>query len=224
MQNPSNFSANSKHDGGLSSIPLSISSIPLSKGERALRGRRENSQGNSATRTTYFSMPLSILLSRNVFWPKLGLRYNSDSGNSVFGLRWNLSISSITCKVERKLYQYLSKEKPASFLFPNFENLASERNKEGKLFSYEVEQKFEERLERFTVHRPHLYLEGTFAPIEQWQNKKTGSNGGVLLFKKIPRVFMGNSSPPRRNLTKFIIPQINLRAAISIMTSRKRYE
>ncbi|TDW96987.1 SpvB/TcaC N-terminal domain-containing protein [Dinghuibacter silviterrae] len=85
---------------------IQIPSIPLPKGGGALKSIDEKFQVNSANGTTAFSVAVPLSKSRSEFMPSLSLRYNSGSGNSPFGLGWNISLPSIRRRTEKCLPRY----------------------------------------------------------------------------------------------------------------------
>jgi RHS repeat-associated protein len=85
---------------------LQIPSINLPKGGGALKSIDEKFQVNSANGTAAFGIPLPQAKSRNEFVPNLSLNYNSGSGNSPFGLGWNISLAAIRRRTDKFLPQY----------------------------------------------------------------------------------------------------------------------
>src|SRR5260370_23773118 len=96
-----------KTDGGKTkSEAIDIPSISLPKGGGAIKGIDEKFSVNAVNGTASFSIPLPFSPARGVS-PSLTLSYNSGSGNGIFGLGWNLGMSSVKRKTDKKLPQYL---------------------------------------------------------------------------------------------------------------------
>ncbi len=85
---------------------LQIPSINLPKGGGALKSIDEKFQVNSANGTATLSIPLPQAKSRNEFLPGLSLNYNSGSGNSPFGLGWNINLAAIRRRTDKLLPRY----------------------------------------------------------------------------------------------------------------------
>src|SRR5450759_437641 len=84
-----------KTDGGkTTSNAIEVPSISLPKGGGAIKGIEEKFLVNAVTGTSSFGIPIPISPSRHGFVPAIGLSYNSGSGNSSFGLGWQLAIPS----------------------------------------------------------------------------------------------------------------------------------
>lgn len=61
-------------------------------------GIKEQYAVNEANGTFSLQLALPLFASRNGFTPELSLCYNSESGNSPFGLGWNIDLPRIKCK------------------------------------------------------------------------------------------------------------------------------
>src|SRR5438874_2028674 len=96
----------SAKDGPENKFQIQIPQINLPKGGGALKGIDEKFQVNAANGTASFSIPLPITPGRNNFSPSLSLSYNSGSGNSPFGLGWNIDYPSIQRKTDKRLPRY----------------------------------------------------------------------------------------------------------------------
>ena len=55
--------------------------------------------------------------------PAIGLGYNSGSGNSAFGLGWDVGIPSIARKTEKQLPQYKDEQESDTFILSGAEDL-----------------------------------------------------------------------------------------------------
>ncbi|MBK7957188.1 MAG: hypothetical protein IPK03_03220 [Bacteroidetes bacterium] len=66
--------------------------------------------------TSSFSIPLPVSAGRG-FAPDLTVSYSSGGGNGIFGLGWNLGISSIKRKTEKELPQYNDAQDSDTYIF-----------------------------------------------------------------------------------------------------------
>ncbi len=158
---------------------IQVPEISLPKGGGAIKGIDEKFSVNAVNGTAAFSIPLPFSPARGVT-PSLALSYNSGSGNSVFGLGWNLNISSIKRKTDKGLPQYMDEEDLDTFLFSEAEDLVPEFKKQND-GSFEVdgngnylihEKSSPDALFMIRYYRPRV--EGLFARIERWSNKTSG--------------------------------------------------
>ncbi len=169
-----------KTDGGKTkSNAIEIPSISLPKGGGAIKGIDEKFSVNAVNGTSAFSIPLPFSVARGAS-PKLGLSYNSGSGNGVFGLGWNLSLRSLKRKTDKGLPQYLDAIDSDTFLFSEAEDLVPEfkKNPDGS-FQLDADDEYviNERGSAdglFTIRNYKPRIEGLFARIERWTEKATG--------------------------------------------------
>src|SRR5256885_3287903 len=80
--------------------------ISLPKGGGAIRGMGEKFAANPVTGTGSTSLPILTSPGRSGFGPQLSLTYDSGAGNGPFGLRWALSIPSITRQTDKRPPRY----------------------------------------------------------------------------------------------------------------------
>ena len=102
---------------------IQIPSITLPKGGGALKNIDEKFGVNASNGTASFSIPLPFSKTRSDFTPALSLNYNSGSGNSRFGLGWDLGLPAIQRKTDKKLPQYNDAEESDVFMFTGVEDL-----------------------------------------------------------------------------------------------------
>lgn len=102
---------------------LEIPAINTPKGGGALKSIDEKFQVNAALATAGFSVPIPLSKSRSSFAPSLSLTYNSGSGNSPFGLGWNISLSSIRRRTDKMLPRYRDAENSDIFQLSGAEDL-----------------------------------------------------------------------------------------------------
>jgi RHS repeat-associated protein len=162
--------------GKTKSNAIEVPSIALPKGGGAIKGIDEKFSVNAVNGTAAFSIPLPVSPTRGAS-PALSLSYNSGSGNSIFGLGWNLSLPSIKRKTDKGWPQYLDTIDSDIFLFSGAEDLVPEYKKEiDGSFSkdnddhYIVHEKDSpDGLYLIRFYRPRI--EGLFARIERWTEK-----------------------------------------------------
>src|SRR6185503_4332588 len=92
--------------GNEDDFSLQIPQINLPKGGGAIKSIDEKFTVNAANGGTSFSIPLPASAARHGFGPGLSVHYNSGAGIGLFGLGWNLALSSITRKTDKGLPQY----------------------------------------------------------------------------------------------------------------------
>src|ERR1700733_15247195 len=102
---------------------IQIPSINLPKGGGALKSIDEKFQVNAANGTSSFSVTVPLSKSRTDFAPSLSLNYNSGSGNSPFGLGWNLSLPSIRRRTDKLLPAYRDADNSDIFQLAGVEDL-----------------------------------------------------------------------------------------------------
>ncbi|MCB0375594.1 MAG: hypothetical protein KDD04_06715, partial [Sinomicrobium sp.] len=158
---------------------IEIPQISLPKGGGAIKGIDEKFSVNAVNGTASFAIPLPFSPARG-FSPSLNLSYNSGSGNSIFGLGWNLGLSSVKRKTDKGLLRYMDAAESDTYIFSEAEDLVPVYKKEpGGAFSKDPEGKFiiDEKTSSGNTHRIRYYrprIEGLFARIERWTEKSTG--------------------------------------------------
>jgi RHS repeat-associated protein len=80
--------------------------ISLPKGGGAQHGIGEKFSPDLHTGTGNFTVPIALPPGRNGFQPQLNLVYSTGSGNSPFGLGWNLSIPGVMRKTSEGIPRY----------------------------------------------------------------------------------------------------------------------
>jgi RHS repeat-associated protein len=155
---------------------LEIPQISLPKGGGALKGIDEKFQVNAANGTASFSIPLPFSPNRNGFTPQLTLSYNSGTGNSLFGIGWDLGLPAIQRRTDKKLPRYFDNndveeiEKEDSFMFSGVEELVPKLNLKND--KWVVEQK---ETDDFFIREYRPRIEGGFNKIERIYQKSTKS-------------------------------------------------
>jgi len=146
---------------------IEIPSISLPKGGGAIKDIDEKFTVNAINGTSSFSIQIPASPARGVT-PSLSLSYNSGAGNGIFGLGWNLGLSSIKRKTDKGLPQYLDSVDSDTFLFSEAEDLVPVLTNHLKID--ERTSPNGDFLVRF--YRPRI--EGLFARIERWTRKADG--------------------------------------------------
>ncbi|MCD4813872.1 toxin [bacterium] len=152
--------------------------INLPKGGGAISGMGEKFQANAVTGTGSFSIPLPLTPGRNGFAPELSLSYNSGSGNSPFGLGWDVGVPTITRKTDKHLPTYNDAEDADTFILSGAEDLVPVLEKNGEEWERVVRVGLEptptggQANYKITSYRPRI--EGLFARIEKWRNLDNG--------------------------------------------------
>lgn len=85
---------------------MASSPISTPKGGGAVSGLGEKFSPDLFTGTGNFSVPVALPPGRNGFQPELGLQYSTGSGNSPFGLGWNLSVPGVMRKTAKGVPRY----------------------------------------------------------------------------------------------------------------------
>ncbi len=165
--------------GKTKSNAIEVPSISLPKGGGAIKGIDEKFSVNSINGTSSFSIPLPFSPARGAS-PELSLTYNSGAGNGIFGLGWNLGLSSIRRKTDQELPQYLDTPDSDTFLFSEAGDLVPEFIKNGD-GSFQTDAENEYLIHEkpspdgnFTIRFYRPRIEGLFARIERWTENITG--------------------------------------------------
>lgn len=80
--------------------------ISLPQGGGAQSGLGEKFSPDLFTGTGNFSVPIALPAGRNGFQPELAIGYSTGSGNSPFGMGWNLAIPGVMRKTSRGIPVY----------------------------------------------------------------------------------------------------------------------
>lgn len=175
---------------------IEVPSLNLPKGGGALKGIDEKFSVNAVNGTASFSIPLPVSPARGAS-PALSLSYNSGSGNGIFGLGWNLGLSSIKRKTDKELPQYLDSIDSDTFLFSEAEDLVPAYQKEPDgSFSKDAQGNYiiAEKNSPDGTHRIRYYrprIEGLFARIERWTEKTTGAIKWRIITKENTTTLFG---------------------------------
>lgn len=142
-------------------------SISLPKGGGALKGIDEKFSVNALNGTAGLEIGFPLTPGRGGFTPALSLSYNSGSGNSPFGLGWNLSLPSIQRKTDKKLPLYQDDIESDVFLLAGAEDLIPKLKDNGD------EEEFFRSGTTYFIKRYIPRIEGLFARIEYIRKKNT---------------------------------------------------
>jgi RHS repeat-associated protein len=180
---------------------IEIPSISLPKGGGAIKGIDEKFSVNAVNGTASFSIPLPFSPARGTS-PSLSLSYNSGAGNGIFGLGWNLSLSSIRRKTDKELPQYFDLLETDTFLFSEVEDLVPEyeKDEEGKFLLDKTDYIIYERpsLDKsYTIRFYKPRIEGLFARIERWNHNQSGEIKWRVITKDNVTTLFGWSADSR---------------------------
>lgn len=173
-QGPAGQSARADDPGANANAqPFQAPSITLPKGGGAIRGIGEKFAANPVTGTGSMAVPIATSPGRSGFGPQLSLSYDSGSGNGPFGFGWNLSIPSVSRRTDKGLPRYNDSEESDIFILSGAEDLVPILvNKNGKWERQTFDSPAGEP--GFVIRRYRPRIEGLFARIERWTDKKTG--------------------------------------------------
>jgi RHS repeat-associated protein len=152
---------------------IEIPQITLPKGGGAIKGIDEKFQVNAANGTASFSIPLPFSPNRNGFTPQLSLSYNSGTGNSLFGIGWDLGLPAIQRSTNKQLPRYFDTNnidnisQEDSFMFSGAEELVPHLDFVND--NWAVKQTEDPNI-IIRTYRPRI--EGSFSRIERIYNKE----------------------------------------------------
>jgi RHS repeat-associated protein len=141
--------------------------IALPKGGGAIQGIGEKFSTNLMTGTGAVTVPMAVSSARSGFDPQLAIKYDSGSGNSIFGMGWNLDLPSISLKTDKGLPQYRGGD---VYLISGAEDLVPQlkRAHDGEWITDETERDGH----CIRLFRPRV--EGLFSRIERWTRRCDG--------------------------------------------------
>ena len=157
---------NETQQGSSAGIPV----VQMPKGGGAIKGIGEKFQANPVTGTGNVSIPLPVTPGRGGFTPELNLSYDSGSGNSVYGLGWNVGIASISRKTDKGIPRYEDEYESDTFILSGAEDLVRKSGSNGVLLNPETKTIGSTQ---FKVYKYVPRTEGLFALIERWENVQT---------------------------------------------------
>ena len=141
--------------------------IELPQGGGAIHGIGEKTQVNPVNGTGTVTIPLPVTSGRSGFTPQLTLSYNSGSGNSSFGLGWNIDLPAITRKTEKELPRYFDAIESDTYILAGAEDLVPLLDENGNII--------EQAEEGYTIRRYRPRIEGLHAKIERLFNTRGDS-------------------------------------------------
>jgi RHS repeat-associated protein len=169
--------------------------ITLPKGGGAIKGIDEKFSVNAATGTMAFSIPLPVAEARG-FVPALGLSYNSGSGNSPFGLGWDIGLASISRKTELALPTYNDGADADTFLLGTEELLPLLELANGQWLPQTADRTITGE-GTYHVRFFRTRTEGDFLRIEQWKNLATGFTHWRTISPRNVTIIYGKSAQAR---------------------------
>ena len=143
--------------------------VNLPKGGGAIHGMGEKFEANPVTGTGSFTVPLTISQGRGGFTPQLALGYDSGSGNSPYGLGWNIGIPSISRKTDKGIPQYNDDPLHESdvFIISGAEDLVP-------ILDEATGNRVARNETDYIIYAYRPRTEGLFALIERWYNTING--------------------------------------------------
>ena len=165
LQNSKTDSPASNSNKGDSNFAIQAPTITLPKGGGALKNIDEKFNVNAANGMASFSVALPFSKTRSNFIPAMSLSYNSGSGNSEFGLGWNLDFSSIQRKTDKKLPEYKDADESDVFMFTGVEDLVPVLQKDGG-GNWQIDE-IKDTTTGYTIKRYRPRIEGSFNRIEK---------------------------------------------------------
>ncbi|MEO1052978.1 MAG: SpvB/TcaC N-terminal domain-containing protein [Bacteroidota bacterium] len=146
-----------------------VPGINLPKGGGAITGMGEKYEVNPVTGTGSMSIPIKTSPGRGGFGPQLALAYDSGSGNSPYGIGWNLTYPAITRKTQKGLPKYQDAEESDTFIMAGAEDLVPFLEESSGAWVRKVYNK-----DGYKVHAYRPRTEGLFARIERRLDENTG--------------------------------------------------
>lgn len=145
---------------------LDIAAPSLPKGGGAIQSIGKGSAGVGFTGSLSEGLALPISKAPNRGWvPPLGLSYNSDVGNSPFGIGWKLTTNAITLRTSKGVPTYDGSDQ---IVGPGGDVWMPEKSDDGQIISREVARYRTVDIARHRVVRYWPRVEGAFDLIEHW--------------------------------------------------------
>ncbi|WP_158538570.1 SpvB/TcaC N-terminal domain-containing protein [Chitinophaga skermanii] len=152
---------------------LDIPTLQLPQGGGPIKGIDEKFSVNPANGTAAISYPIPIAQARGAV-PALQLSYNSGNKNSIFGLGWDLSISSIKRKTDKGLPLYDDANDSDTFLLTGAEDLVPvfQQDAEGNFIAagngHYVIKEHPSADQQYIIRYYRPRVEQTASRIERW--------------------------------------------------------
>jgi RHS repeat-associated protein len=157
--------------------PQALPSVSMPKGGGAIRGIGEKFSVSPATGTGSISVPIKTSAGRPGSGVELHLSYNSGSGNSPFGLGWQVSSQSIVRKTDKGLPQYQDDIESDMFLLSGSEDLVPKLTiSHDDKFGERVVERRCENGRHYTVAQYQPRIESGFSRILRFIDEETGKN------------------------------------------------
>ena len=141
------------------------------------------------------TVPIAMSPGRGGFTPQLALSYDSGTGNSAFGLGWNIGLPGISRKTQTGLPQYDGLPRYEDtfesdvFLLSGAEDLVPLLDQNGK--------RYEKTEGNYKVYRYRPRIEGIFARIEKWVDATTRETHWKSVTKENITTIYGQSAHAR---------------------------
>jgi RHS repeat-associated protein len=158
-----------------------LPAVALPKGGGAIRGIGEKFTANPVTGTGSLTVPVAVSPGRSDFGPQLSLSYDSGGGNGPFGFGWSLGLPQISRKTDKQLPRYDDAAESDVFILSGSEDLVPELERDaagawllaGGRHVVIDEPRTVDGI-AYMVRRYRPRIEGPFARIERWTNRKSG--------------------------------------------------
>ena len=173
--------------------------ISLPKGGGALKGINEKFTVNAVNGTASLQIPFPLTPGRGGFTPNLSVDYNSGSGNSEFGLGWNLSLPSIQRRTNKKLPRYNDSEESDVFLLAGAEDLVPKLDYDTASGNWLPDESIGVTTSTgtYNIKRYRPRIEGLFARIEHITKNNTQGSWWKVTTKDNMATFYGLTSVAR---------------------------
>ncbi|KAH0566014.1 hypothetical protein GP486_000586 [Trichoglossum hirsutum] len=160
-------SHSAEKNAGAGANPLAA--IAKQSGGGAIKGIGETFSVSGPTGTATAVIPVPTSPARSGFGPTLSLSYDSGTGNSTFGLGWQLGLPSITRKTDKGLPRYIDDEESDVYVMSGVEDLVPVLDLDED--NNWVKRPAQKRqvgacVYNITTYRPRV--EGGFSRIERW--------------------------------------------------------
>jgi RHS repeat-associated protein len=173
QQNPQPEQSGSNRQATPSPQAGQVPSLVLPTGGGAIKGISENFAANPVTGTASFSIPVPVAAARG-FAPELALSYDSGSGNSPFGLGWDVAVPAISRKTDKQLPRYRDTEDSDVYMFTGSEDLVPVLTNQNGVWESRSAVKSDNGQD-YEIKRYRPRTEGAFARIERWRALTPGS-------------------------------------------------
>lgn len=174
---------------------LSLTTPKLPSGGGAISGIKGDIASAGPDGATSFTLPLPVSAGRG-YAPPLALSYHSRSGNSFFGIGWNINLPAVRRRTNKGTPAY---DENDEFLGPDGEVLVQVLNTEGDLEVRSTTTLLSTELgETFSVYTYRSRTENDFSRLEFWKPISQSESGFWVIYSTDGQVhLMGRNSQSR---------------------------